>query len=223
VPTRITVAKQPNVLAVENGALFYNDQTTVGIMKYVPGGTPSLFRAYRGTRNLFVDGPDVFFTVTYSPASPPQYAYVYRIHPDTDDSEQQFVYSTPTATAGRLRGSPTALYFTAYDWRNATGGVVRRIPRAGSATTPCSYGGAENKRPDGLHIDTTKIYWTNQGEWASPYAGGSVASCPLAGCCTAAEVETLWTGDGEPGAITADDKALYWVTFRKGGIWKLAK
>jgi hypothetical protein len=28
---------------------------------------------------------------------------------------------------------------------------------------------------------------------------------------------------GEPVAITGDDKGLYWVTYRTGTVWKIAK
>jgi hypothetical protein len=76
------------------------------------------------------------------------------------------------------RADARAHYVTMYDYDNATtsGGVVRRVPRT-SGVLPCDYGGSGNKRPFGLHVDASRIYWTNQGEGRLPYTNGSVVSC----------------------------------------------
>jgi len=33
----------------------------------------------------------------------------------------------------------------------------------------------------------------------------------------------MWTGDGQPTAVTVDDTAIYFVTKAKGALWKVAK
>lgn len=129
------------------------------------------------------------------------------------------------ADPGVIVGTDDAIYYSAHDTAttgsNVTGGVLRRIPRISGQ--PCVYGEGANRRPYGIHLDRDagRIYWTNRGDSVEPFANGSLAMCSLADCCTVPEI--LWQGSGEPTAITADDKALYWVTRRTSDVWKLAK
>jgi hypothetical protein len=221
-PTRIVAADSPYALAVDKGQLFFSDDTQ-GIMKVPPtGGTPAVFRPGYLPVSLVVDGEQVYYSFTYSGSQ--RMARLMEIIPMGADWDTLPVYDyeAPYADDGTLVGTPTALYFTAYDFQGSTGGVVRRIPR-GTGSSSCSFGGTSNKRPYGLAVDATRVYWTNQGDPGAPYAGGSIAHCPTAGCCTAEDVETLWVGDSIPSAIAVDDRAIYWTTRQNGGFWKVAK
>jgi hypothetical protein len=33
----------------------------------------------------------------------------------------------------------------------------------------------------------------------------------------------MWTGDGQPEGVTGDADAIYFVTYVKGSLWKIAK
>lgn len=220
-PTLIAAADNPNGLTVDKGAVYYGDSDPMkGLMQYTPaGGAPTLFRpGYGSLASYFIDGAAVFYSVTFT--SSPYRAAVLEVFPDAGFAER-YSYTSATADDGQLIGSPDALLFTAYDFSNTTGGIVRRIPRA-AGVAPCDLGGSGNKRPYGIHADGARVYWTNQGVGAAPpYTGGSVVSCPAAGCC--AVPETLWTGDGQPTAMAGDADAIYWVNQSKGSIWKVAK
>ena len=73
-----------------------------------------------------------------------------------------------------------------------------------------------------MTIEAQRIYWTNQRVGsAEPFTGGSVATCEIAGCC--AQPEVLWTGDGQPSAITTDSDFVYWVNEKSSVVWKVAK
>ena len=116
---------------------------------------------------------------------------------------------------------PDDIYVAGFDYSGTNGGEVFRYPRT-NAVLPCAYGGAANKRPYGITIDATRIWWTNMGDGAAePYTGGTIATCELAGCCTTPE--TLWTGDGMPGGNTNDSAFVYWVNELSGQVWKIAK
>ena len=131
-------------------------------------------------------------------------------------------YANAEAQARSVQGVPNALLFAAYDFATTTGGVVRRVPLNG-AVQPCDYGGTGNKRPLALHVDSTRVYWTNGGDGtAEPYKNGSVASCDLGGCCATPD-DVLWSGDGEPSALTSDSDAVYFVAHASGTLWKVAK
>ena len=189
-------------------------------MTYVPGGgAPTVFRSGFGfSGDYFVEGTKAFYTATIF--NNPRRAKLLEIFPDGGVNET-FIYENVQAVDGTVFGTPTFLLFTAYDGANTTGGVVRRIPRAGGPA-PCDFGAASNVRPYGVVADDKRVYWTNQGEGATePFTGGSLATCELSGCCTMPE--TLWTGDGMPAGITTDSTAIYFVTRGRGSLWKIAK
>ncbi len=218
-PKLIAPATNARGIAVDQGKVFYGDKlATKGLMVYAPPGPPTVFRSDFGfASDYYVDGNTAFYTVTTGNAL--RKAHVFEAFTDGGVDDKYF-YESAFANDGRLEGSPTSLLFTAYDYQNTTGGIVRRIPRGGSA--PCDYGGNGNKRPYGVYSDAVRVYWTNQGEGPKePYMAGSLATCELAGCCTTPEI--LWRGDGRPTAITGDADALYWTTKAKGSLWKLAK
>jgi hypothetical protein len=199
--------------------VFYGDDLAgKGLMTYTPPAAPTVFRAGFGfSADYFVDGQKVFYTATIT--NNPRRAKLIEVLPDggTDDT---YSYQNPNANDGTVKGNASFLFFTAYDAPTTTGGVVRRVPRAGGA--PCDYGGNTNLRPYGIVADATRVYWANQGSGANePFTGGTLNTCDVAGCCTAPEV--LWTGDGQPTAVTADADAVYFTTKVKGSVWKIAK
>jgi hypothetical protein len=219
-PTLIAPADNPRGATVDRGKVYYPDETDgQGIMVHAPPATPTLFRPGFGhALNLKVDGEQAFYTVSFF--NGPARATLFEVLPDAGFVEISR-YENANASTGRLVMTPEALYVSMYDYDNATtsGGVVRRVPRT-DGVLPCDYGGTGNKRPFGLHVDASRIYWTNQGEGRLPYTNGSVVSCDLATCCTAPEI--LWTGDG-PGEMTGDERALYWAHQATGAVWKIAK
>jgi hypothetical protein len=173
---------------------------------------------------LWSDGPAIFGLATTSVGgyfTPPFAARLSELAASGADTALA-TYTSQSAVAGLLTGTTDALFFTAYDGDGATaGGVVRRAPRT-NTNLPCDYGGLGNARPYGLVTDPARVYWTNQGAGvAAPYTAGSVASCPLAGCCTSPEI--LWAHGDQPAGLAADAEALYFVTNATGFVFKLAK
>jgi hypothetical protein len=227
VPKLITAAEDPFSLTVADGGNVYfpDDRTGKGLMQYAPGGATTVFRPGFGfVPKFWVDGTEAYYVVTFDspPQPPPQQAKLISIFPDGGIAVLTEYDKDTVANDGEIRGTANALYFTAFDYDTTTGGVVRRINRPGTAgTTPCDFGGTKNLRPYGLYLDAKNVYWTNQGDFAQPYDNGSIAYCPLDGCCDTPT--TPWTGDGEPSGITGDDKALYWTTYRTNTVWKIAK
>lgn len=220
VHTLIAPATVPSSITVDKGRILYGDDgPSKGLMAYVPPAAPKVFRAGFGfAPSFFVDGESAFYGVTFFQPLPTR-AKLLEILTDGGVAEA-FAYDNPYASAGRVIGDTSSLLFTAYDYKTTTGGVLRRLPRTGAV--PCSVGGSLNKRPFAIYEDTARIYWTNLGDGPDePYTNGSVASCEQAGCCTTPTV--LWTGDGEPYAIAGDGDAVYFVTYTKGSVWRVAK
>jgi hypothetical protein len=219
-PTKIAPAESPSPIAVDNGHVLYgDDRPGKGLMLYAPPAAPTSFRdGYGFSTSFFVDGQASYYgTTLYAPL--PTRAKVFEILAD-GGVDEKYAYDNVHAASGRIIGNTNELYFTAYDYDTTTGGVVRRIPRTGGA--PCDVGGSGNKRPYGVYADGNRVYWTNLGDGASePFTGGSLASCEQAGCCTTPKV--MWTGDGQPEGITGDADAIYFTTYVKGSIWKIAK
>ena len=223
VPTLIAAANLPTAITVDKGRVFYNERGSPSLMVYAPPGPPTTFRS--GTTsaiglasNLYVDGENAFASLTALAASPPQQARVFELPPDGGQLDT-YVFTSDRAAAGRLVGTPDALFFTAYDYSGTTAGVMRRIPRGSSG--PCDLGGSLNARPYGIFADATNVYWANQGTGAAlPYANGSIVFCATTSCCI--EPTVLWKGAPQPTDITSDADAIYFVTYG-GSIWKVAK
>jgi hypothetical protein len=220
-PTLIAAADGSAAVVVDSDRVYYaDDRSGMGLMVYAPPAAPTIHRADFGfSINYFVDGPLTFYTAVFSSGGSPQQARAYKIYPDAAVDQITF-YENPNASAGRLRGTPDSIFFTAYDQSKTTGGVARRLPRNGG--TGCDFGGADNKRPNGIAVDDTRVYWANQGIGAAePFTGGSLATCTLTGCCTVPDV--MWSGDGQPSAVNADARAVYFTTVANGGLWRIAK
>jgi len=221
-PSLIAAATNSQAITVDQNKVFYGDNGPGrGIMMYTPITVPPVVvrNGFGIASNLFVDGTSVFYTVTVQPSSPPQRAEVFEAFTD-GGVDEKYVYASDNANDGRLVGFPTTMFFTAFDYQTTTTGIVRRIPRNGGA--PCDYGGKDNKRPYGIHVDGTRIYWTNLGDGADrPFLNGSVVSCDQATCCTTPDV--LWAGNGQPTAIGGDATAVYFGNNANGALWKIAK
>lgn len=222
-PTLVAAVNLPSAITVDQGRVFYDGRDTGSVMVYAPPGPPTPFRSFPQNAvglaaNLFVDGTAAFFTATFLAPPPPGRALVFEL---TAAGGQLSTYGweSPKAYEGRLTGNAAALFFTAYDFGAATDGVVRRIPRSGGF--PCDLGGKATARPFGLHVDASRVYWSNQGTGAErPFSNGSIVSCEVTGCCTAAT--PLWAGVQQPTDITGDADAIYFVTY-DGSVWKIAK
>jgi hypothetical protein len=223
-PQKLADTDNPRAVTFDQGKLYFPDVRS-GIMELplTVGATPTLYRADKVyTNNLMVEGSKVFYSYAYQPASPPYTARLLELFAD-GGTQDLHTYQSPSAEDGIVHRIQGAFLFTAYDFTNTTGGVVRRVPRDGSVP-PCDFGGATNKRPFGVTADTTRVYWTNQGDGAKePYTNGSVVSCPLAGCCATPDVELWKSPTGQPMGLTSDATALYWVNYANGAVWKVAK
>jgi hypothetical protein len=218
-PKLIAPAENSASLTVDKSVVYYLDQAaTKGIMRYAPPGPqPTVFREGFTVGTIFVDDPAVFYTAGFYQA--PEVRLI-EVAPDGGYATQSN-YANPNGDFGQIIGNASSVIYTAYDFRVTTGGVVRRYPRSASVL-PCDFGGTDNKRPYGLYNDTSRLYWTNQGGGPDhPYTNGSVVSCDTGGCCTAPDI--LWTGDGEPTAITGDATALYFASRSSGSVMKVAK
>lgn len=226
-PAKIVDAELPHSITLDQGKIYFGDQANGNpLLVYTPGGgAPTPFRPdYGHASNILVDAPAAFYTSNF--VGPPNRLFLWEIFPD-GGSEERTRYESPEINEGHAVITPNAVYLTGYEFFPPAGGVVRRVPRNGSVT-PCDFGGTTNKNPYGLAVDATRIYWTNQGD-TGVGAGGrppftmnaSLATCPLSSCCTTPEI--LWTGNGNPRGIAAEDRVLYFVTWGSGAIWKIAK
>jgi hypothetical protein len=222
-PRLVAAADLPVGIMASGGAIYYSETGHINqrVMRYAPPAAPTVLRP-SAPLQLWVDGSSIFGLQT-APAGGPGLPLLAAQVSELAASGADTVlaqYSSPSALGGSLTGTSDALFFTAFNQANADG-IVRRVPRT-NASLPCDYATGRSARPYGLRVEPTRVYWTSQGAGAAPpYTGGSVASCPVAGCCTAPEL--LWEGGGQPARITADADALYFVTNATGFILKLAK
>lgn len=227
-PQLIAAADQPRSIFLHQGKIYFGDMTTgQGLMVYTPGGgAPTVFRAdYGYIYNAMVSGTSAFYTSTFIPSSGPNRILLWEIMPDLQIVERSR-YESNEVNTGQTAVAGNAIYFTGYEFFPPAGGIVRRFPLGAGA--PCDFGGTTNKNPYGVAVDATRVYWTNQGDTGAgsggrpPFtANASVATCELSTCCTTPEV--LWTGGGNPRGITTDARALYFVEWGSGKIWKVAK
>lgn len=221
-PTRVAVANRPLGLVVDRGALFYVDNAVgMGIMRLTPGSTPSLFRATQ-PRALYVDDSTVFGLILVNTSVIDWQAKLIQIFPDASYDSKAAYEGEGEDLGDHIEGNAGAVYFTGFETSPVkTGGVVARYPRTAALAT-CEFGGVGNKRPYGIYVDASRVYWTNQGDGRDPpYANATVASCTVIGCCATPDV--LWSGAGQPTAITGEGNTLYFLTYGTGSLWKMAK
>jgi hypothetical protein len=110
-------------------------------------------------------------------------------------------------------GNATHVY-----WANfAEDGEVVRLDLSGGKPEVLAKG---LKRPNGIAIDATDVYWTNRGDGTVM----KLAKNAQAG----AQPTTIATDQSAPGAIVADQTGVYWINagpsdVSQGAIVKLAK
>lgn len=219
-PSRIVAAENPSAVAVDGTRVVFNDDS-VGQRAFDTANSQTNTLSDKLGYNLYVDGTSIWYNFTFF-GSTTNTARTLEILPD-GSAEIRHEFTKSEVGAGQIFGTKDAVYIAAYQWEGAeTGGVVHRQPRAGSSVLPCDFGGqTTNKRPYGVTVDATRIYWTNMGGGnTKPFTGGEMMTCELSSCCTQGEV--MWTGDGEPGGITTDQNFVYWV-LEDGNVWKVAK
>ncbi len=99
-------------------------------------------------------------------------------------------------------------------------GVVFHVPASGPAQLPAPTGtGGTYSAVNDLAVDQTYVYFTTQR--VSPY-DGVVMRAPR----TSGTAELVWKSAGanpNPTGIAVDDKAIYWVEYDDGMVYKLAK
>jgi hypothetical protein len=221
-PTLVAPADNPLSATADQGKVYFPDQGAGnGIMAYAPSDPEAVvFRAgsdHRRAANLIVEGEDAFYTRAFSEA--PVHAALFHLLPDSGRVEL-LRYDSPAARDGVLLATPDAFYVTMHESDTELAkGFLRRVPRV-DGLLPCEYGG-RNQRPFGVHVDASRVYWTNMGEGRLPYTKGAVVSCELEGCCT--DPDILWASDARPAAMVGDDEALYWIHMTDGTVWKIAK
>lgn len=219
-PARIVGAENPSAIAVDGTRVIFNDDS-IGQRAFDTANSQTNTLSDKLGYYIYVDGTSIWYNFTFFGGAT-NTARTLEILPD-GSAEIRHEFTKKAAGSGELFGTKDAIYVAAYQWEGAeTGGVVHRHPRPGSSVLPCDFGGSTtNKRPFGVTVDATRIYWTNMGVGATdPFTGGEMLTCELSSCC--AQGEVLWTGDGEPGGITTDQDFVYWV-LEDGNVWKVAK
>jgi hypothetical protein len=96
------------------------------------------------------------------------------------------------------------VYFTSFEDpapEYPQSGAVMKVPIAGG--TPITLA-SEQDYPLGLTVDSTNVYWVNEGSSGSD---GSVIQMPLAG----GPPTTLATGQAAPVSVVVDAKNVYWT------------
>ncbi|MDB4939369.1 MAG: hypothetical protein JWP87_6341, partial [Labilithrix sp.] len=148
-PKLIAAAQSPHAIASDRGRVFYPDGTAgQGLMVYdtASGAAPTLFRSGQGIfaspGNVFVDG-DISYTTTQAFTFPQRGSVIEVLANDT--LVDVYSYASTTANDGRLFVTSDSLYYTAYDFGQPGGGVVRRMSRGGVGG--CDLGGSGNARP----------------------------------------------------------------------------
>lgn len=219
-PQLVTPTDGSTSLVADGNRLVFNDNAgSKGWVAY-EGGSMTVVRGGFNFSFIetFVQGPNLYYGVTVTGA--PRRGVVFEVLPDSGVVERSR-YENTLADFGTLTGNATHLFFSSYDFEGSSNGIVRRLPRAGG--TGCDYGGTGNRRPFAVHVDATHVYWTNSGQGTeSPFTSGSVAACTIDSCCPTPE-HVMWEGDGEPGVLTSDAKAVYFLATLNGIVRKIAK
>lgn len=219
-PLKLAPVNYPEQVAVAGEKIYFSQSDPPAIFIHTPGGETSPHRSIAPRRLWVDDDGGLWYLVLLGLATTD---VVRALHWAADASSATTVTELEfdkQTRPGRVVGNADSVFVSAYANTGSVAGRVRRISRTG-LFAPCDYGGTNNRRPDGLHLDAKNVYWANRGNFAEPWASGSIAYCPIDECCDTPTVLAAQTG--EPSALTGDDKALYWTTFRTGQIWKVAK
>ncbi|MBX3231464.1 MAG: hypothetical protein KIT84_24465 [Labilithrix sp.] len=225
-PHLVEIADNPLAIAAHDGVLYYADYNS-RLHKWVPdggpdaGGAPIDLNVVNGPDFIHVDANDTFYSATAVGRT-----ILGKINALGTQGTAIAEYSTFARLGGpgnvTTTGSSVIAAFFDDGIAGEQGGELRRMTRTG--TTECSYGAGTDGgvyRPHGIYLEGSRLYWTNLGDPYFPYFGGSIAMCPVDGCCT--DPKILWRGVGAPSGITADATYVYWVNWNNGEVWKVQK
>ncbi len=129
--------------------------------------------------------------------------------------------AAPQSSTQFVISGTTPMYFV----QSLQQGSVYQMPVAVDAgITPFAL---QQGTPVAIDVDTTYLYWINQGAAAMPDNGeGSVVRCSISQCSTT--LKTLHSNDDLPSDLKVDDTNIYWGSFGNGltansGLWKMPK
>jgi hypothetical protein len=204
---------------VRNGFVFYGSTQSDEVYRVPSAG---------GTRETLGSGGNFPFDTAADDA------HVYYTSQQTTFYRAPFD-GGPSEVVGTQGGN--ALGFVAVDaervyWVSVDGagkGVVQSADKAQPAGAKITYSGADDESSVGVAIDTTHVYWSNDGtlDGGTPVGNGRVRACPKSGC-TGAPIE-IASGLRFAGPIALDANAIYFVesgAFTQGAVgkvWKVAK
>jgi hypothetical protein len=229
-PQKVVALNQPYAMGDDGSGYVLMDQTRGLLHVETDGGTTVIDSSYTGVYpdDLIRNASGTYYATTYSPSTT-GYTRVIQIHGDGGFDYEDY-YVDPNATTGRLVHDATGYY--ASGWRfggNTADGVVKRVYGNSCVLGATDDGHLSKLRPHGLALDSTRLYWANQGEgagesaWdtnpATSWTGGSIVYCEKTGCCA---TPTKVTDAQEPSVLAVDNDVIYYGTL-SGEIWKIAK
>jgi hypothetical protein len=101
----------------------------------------------------------------------------------------------------------SSVYATSGQYGPDDAGAIMTCPKSG-CISPTTLAGAL-QHPIAVTVDSTTVYWVDQGTMAAEFGDGDVGSCPKAGCPGGPTF--LATQQHIAGAITTDDACVYWA------------
>jgi hypothetical protein len=168
------------------------------------GAAPDLVTRQPNAGDIAVTGDSVYWSFTGGPSGIRRCPLEGECAPD----------------GGLAAGAPSGLAVTdrIFWGESSDAGSIRTAAVSASAATDFA---APVQRPFSLLADSTHLYFATGGR--APDDGsndGQLLRCPLASCPTP---EVLAAAQDWPHGMAIDDRAIYWVNFRGGQIYKLAK
>ena len=208
---------QPEGIALAGGSIFWTEFDSGDIFSVALNGQNKTSVASANYPYRIVSDDRYVYWTNEGTASktPPdgsvaRYDYLAKGAAETLANQQ----AIPRAIALELQGTSAVSVY----WANfAEDGELVRKKLSGGGAEILAHG---LKRPNGIAIDATDVYWTNRGD-------GTVMKLPLSAMPGDAPT-TIASGQAAPGAIAVDDDAIYWINagpsdISQGAIVKLSK